>query len=396
MIKDKEIVHCIEKRILRLQQYMQENNINYALIYKPENVFYFSHFNPVLNSMPVFVVIPATGSPTLLVPALRYAHAVEEGAISDVLCFGKWGSAPSAANNYVEALKYKIPWKTQKIAFELDSLEVSKYTTFQRELGFVSAVSISEAISSLKIIKDEYEISCIRKAACLVDRGMDVAISALRSGYSEADACTEGQYAMRKLWQASFGSMEICGFGTTEGGMTDSLQMWCLSDTRIAYGCDCSRSYIPREGDVVLPMAWAKVDGYHAENERTLAWGQITGVRAKAYDAVLAARNAEFEILRPGITFADLYNAAVTEFKKAGFRDILPGRVGHGVGNSAHEYPSVAADNLLPLKPGMVITVEPGLMDASWGGVRHSDTVLILSDGYERLTKYPNGFLRNE
>jgi len=43
------------------------------------------------------------------------------------------------------------------------------------------------------------------------------------------------------------------------------------------------------------------------------------------------------------------------------------------------------------LKPGMVITVEPGLMDKSWGGVRHSDTVLITQDGYESLTLYENG-----
>jgi Xaa-Pro dipeptidase len=45
------------------------------------------------------------------------------------------------------------------------------------------------------------------------------------------------------------------------------------------------------------------------------------------------------------------------------------------------------------LESGMVITVEPGLMDASWGGARHSDTVLVTDSGYERLTKLDDGYL---
>lgn len=395
MAADKIICTYLKKRIKRLQDYMKTEGIDYSIIYKPENVFYFSHFNPVLNSMPVFVGIPVDGEPVLLVPALRYAHAVEEGAISNVQCFGKWGSAPSIAKSYDAALAGLLPEKVEKIGLELDTLEVSKYELLKKSLGFGQAVSISNAILQLKIIKDEYEISCIRKSALLVDTGMAKAVESLRNGLSEADACTEGQYAMRKMWQEKFGDMEICGFGTSEGGMTDSLQMWCLSDSRIAYGCDCSRSYKPRNGDVVLPMAWAKVDGYHAENERTIAWGQISGDRAAGYKAVLAAREAEFKILKPGTAFSELYQAAANEFKKGGFGDILPGRVGHGVGNSAHEYPSVAEDNTLLLQPGMVITIEPGLMDASWGGVRHSDTVLITEKGYDRLTQYPNGYLSN-
>jgi len=47
--------------------------------------------------------------------------------------------------------------------------------------------------------------------------------------------------------------------------------------------------------------------------------------------------------------------------------------------------------NKLIVQSGMVITVEPGLMDKSWGGVRHSDTVLITEDGFERMTKLDMG-----
>lgn len=97
--------------------------------------------------------------------------------------------------------------------------------------------------------------------------------------------------------------------------------------------------------------------------------------------------------LKPGTPFEDLYAGAVEIFGAYGFGSILPGRIGHGIGLSAHEFPSVAQRNRMPLAPGMVFTVEPGLMDKKWGGVRHSDTVLVTEDGYESLTKFPNGRL---
>lgn len=387
------VISCVRRRIRRMQQYMGEQQIDTVILYKPENVFYFSQFNPVLNSMPVFVIVPQSGEAVLLVPCLRYAHALDEGALQKVVCFGKWGSAPSLGMDPAKVIAGLVPGRHKKIGMELDSMEVSRYRSLCAGLDPEDVVSVSSAISHMKIKKDEYEIERIRRAAMTVDCGMGRAIACLKEGYSEAAACTEGQYAMRHLWLEKFPDSEICGFGTSEGGMTDSLQMWCLSNERIAYGCDCSRNHVPQPGDVVLPMAWAKVDGYHAENERVLACGTLEGPRARAVNAILEARQKEFEILRPGTAFCDLYQAAAEVFRAHGFGDILPGRVGHGVGNSAHEFPSVSGDNTMLLEPGMVITVEPGLMDASWGGARHSDTVLITESGYEKLTKLDDGRL---
>ena len=105
----------------------------------------------------------------------------------------------------------------------------------------------------------------------------------------------------------------------------------------------------------------------------------------------VSSKEGTFQILKPGILFKELYFAAAKVYSDAGFENILPGRIGHGCGCSAHEFPSLAPNNEIPLAPGMVITIEPGLMDKKWGGVRHSDTVLITEDGYERLTKLDNG-----
>lgn len=391
---DIRIKPLILKRLERLKAQMSEKGIGAAVLVKPENVFYFSHFNPVINSHPVFMLVPSQGEPCLLVHCLRYAHAQEESCIDSIRCYGRWGDAPSLAQEPADAIGRLLGASVDTVGFELESIPAALCTQLCEKLRIRSSVSLSEEISVMKMVKDAYEIDCIRRSARLVDCGVQTAIEYLRKGRSEAEACTEAQYRMRKMWHKSFPEYEVCGFGTSEGGMIDSLHVWCLSNEHIAYGCDCPRHYIPVGGDVSLPMAWAKLGGYHAENERTVISGKLSGPRERAYSAMLEARAGIFQILKPGVRFEELYSAAANVFSAHGFGDILPGRVGHGVGNSAHEFPSLARGNRIALAPGMVVTVEPGLMDKGWGGVRHSDTVLITGSGYEVLTKLDSGLLR--
>ena len=56
---------------------------------------------------------------------------------------------------------------------------------------------------------------------------------------------------------------------------------------------------------------------------------------------------------------------------------------------SLHEFPSLNKNNDMVLEEGMVVTVEPGLVFAGWGSVRHSDTVVVRRDGVEILTRSP-------
>lgn len=382
--------HFVARRIEALKDRLAEKGLDAAIIVKPENAFYFSNFNPVINSHPCFVIISAGKDACLLAHSIRSDHAKAEGALDNVRLYGKWGSNISLAMDPVDAIREILSEKPVKLGLELDAISFSLYKSICDKLNILSVDDISRDINMMRVIKDEYEISCIRKSADLVDTGVRTAINCLENGYSEACASTEGQYQMRKAWSELYCDTEVCGFGTSEGGMIDSLHVWCLSNEHIAYGCDCPKHYVPVPGDISLPMAWAKVNGYHAENERSIIINKLKGIREKAYNSMLEARQAIFENLKPGVTFESLYMKAAEIFAGYGFGDILPGRVGHGVGCSAHEFPSLTKGNLIPLTKGMVITVEPGLMDKSWGGVRHSDTVLITENGYECMTKLDN------
>ena len=383
-----ELRDFVKKRIQHLQETMAEKGIDLAIISSPENVYYYSNFNPIIISHAPYYVVSAKSS-FLLVHAIRYNHAINEGAVDDIFCYGKWGKAKSVADSAMEAIKLLVPENVKNIAIEGEYASFNFIEELKSIFGIEKFFDISSAISNQRLIKDPYEIKMCRVSGKLVDIGISKSIEALQDGYSEAAACTEGQYAMRQEWHKNYQKYEVSGFSNKQTAQIDTLCVWCMTNERLNYGCDCPTGYVPQNGDLTMPMSWARVSGYNVENERSILIGNASDNRRRAYDAMLRARKKIFEHLKPGTIFSQLYSMAMQEFIKSGFENILPGRCGHGMGLSSHEYPSVAKDNNTPLAAGMIITVEPGLMSQELGAVRHSDTVLITEDGFEFLTNTP-------
>jgi Xaa-Pro aminopeptidase len=72
---------------------------------------------------------------------------------------------------------------------------------------------------------------------------------------------------------------------------------------------------------------------------------------------------------------------------RAGYAEQFIHTTGHGVGVEIHEPPRVSARDATILRPGMVITIEPGVYLPGQFGVRIEDTVLVTSKGREVLTQ---------
>lgn len=385
-----ELRGYVKNRIEKMQNTMAGKGVDVTILTRPENVFYFSNFNPVIIShVPYFILTQDRAF--LLVHSIRHDHAVAEGAADEVLCYGKWGATKAIAMDAFDAMREILGDKEMVVGIEGDYASVNFVKSLKSKLNVKDVVDVSSHIANQRLIKDAHEINLCRISGRLVDTGVVTAIEALKGGASEAQACTEGQYAMRKLWHAEYQNYEVSGFSNSETAQIDSLCVWCMSNERLSYGCDCPTGYVPQAGDLTMPMSWARIGGYNVENERSVMVGQVSEIRRRAYDAMLRARQQIFDQLRPGTIFEDLYFSAMKVYEDAGFGNILPGRCGHGMGLSSHEFPSVTKGNQAPLAPGMVLTVEPGLMSTDLGAVRHSDTVLITEDGFEFLTKSDRG-----
>jgi Xaa-Pro aminopeptidase len=107
-------------------------------------------------------------------------------------------------------------------------------------------------------------------------------------------------------------------------------------------------------------------------------------VAFKATEAGIAA-------CRPGATTTDLWRAMNDVLEAGGALGNNVGRLGHGLGMQLTEWPSNRPGDDTPLRPGMVMTIEPGLEFAPGRMMVHEENVVVTEDGCDLLTRraYP-------
>jgi Xaa-Pro aminopeptidase len=91
------------------------------------------------------------------------------------------------------------------------------------------------------------------------------------------------------------------------------------------------------------------------------------------------------DVIKPGVRMAEAYHAAFKVFEDAGVAKLFTHSLGHGIGLETHEGPSLSPRTEGEFRPGMVVTVEPGLYDAAWGGVRWEYMVVVTEEGCKAL-----------
>jgi len=144
-------------------------------------------------------------------------------------------------------------------------------------------------------------------------------------------------------------------------------------------------------------------------DKRTRYWGDMTRTVVRGapppevermWDAVLEAQQAGLDAVRPGASGRDVHFACSDVFKEHGYgslakpyRDIKSAArfihgTGHGLGLEIHEFPRIG-DVDVTLEVGDVITVEPGLYDPQFGGIRIEDLVVVTEEGCRNLTPLP-------
>jgi len=108
---------------------------------------------------------------------------------------------------------------------------------------------------------------------------------------------------------------------------------------------------------------------------------------------VLDAQAAAIKFLRPGVTTIQADRVARDVIKDAGFEKQFGHGLGHGIGRDIHELPTLRRTGTEEeLRPGMIVTVEPGIYLPGEGGVRIEDDVLITHSGCEVLSSLDKSF----
>ena len=132
----------------------------------------------------------------------------------------------------------------------------------------------------------------------------------------------------------------------------------------------------------VLLDVGCRVDTYCSDQTRTFWFGEKEDPKfTRIRDLVQEAQSNAIKHMHPGMLMSDAYNLAMDVFRKAGEDTHFTHSLGHGVGLDTHEKPSLSPSSKGILKPGMTVTVEPGLYYPGWGGVRLEFTTIMEENG---------------
>ena len=225
-------------------------------------------------------------------------------------------------------------------------------------------------------IKSAAELKLMRKAIELTGKGLQRAFGDCVPGKWEYELQADVEYEMFR------GGADYTSFLSIIGSGENSLI--------IHY--DKNRRQM-KAGDLVVMDVGAEYDGYASDVTRTIpVSGKFSKAQAEVYSVVLRTQKEIIDIIKPGIPMRDLDKKAKDVISQAGYKKYILHGVTHPVGIDVHDI--WASDTL---KPGMVVTVEPGIYipaDADsikpeyrGFGIRIEDDVLVTETGYEVLTK---------
>ncbi len=229
-------------------------------------------------------------------------------------------------------------------------------------------------IEEMRMVKDPVEIRKLRGAAEILNRLIDGIEDSLRRGglSSELDAALYIERECRIL------GAEGASFETIAAGPDRSFGIHAFP----GYGPGAFAS----PGLSILDFG-VSCDGYAGDVTLTVVSGRPSPRQRLLLELVEEAYTQALALCTAGTPVSRIAAAADRVFSRHGLS--MPHSLGHGLGLQVHEAPYLRSspEKEVPLRPGMVFTLEPGLYDPGAGGVRLENDILITETGPEVLTR---------
>lgn len=237
-------------------------------------------------------------------------------------------------------------------------------------------VPVENVLTNIRKVKDDHEIDLIRKSVGVAEEAFEAFRSEVTVGQSENHLAGLLVFELRSRG-ASDSSFPVI----VAAGANSSLPHYRPGEVLV-------------QRDQPLLIDWgAMYKGYASDLTRTLMVGRVSPKVKQIYKAVFDAQQAAIKFLRPGVTTMQADRVARDVIEKAGYGKQFGHGLGHGIGREIHELPTMRkTGGEEELRPGMIVTVEPGIYLPGEGGVRIEDDVLITHSGCEVLSSLDRSF----
>lgn len=297
----------------------------------------------------------------LLVDARYTVAAVQEAIDFEVVEFSA-GQRNGSLREFSKQLR--------SIGYEDDFVTVAEFQGLKNACPNVVWEGVSEHLAKLRMIKSEEEIQYLRVAEQIAVDAFEAVLGQIKIGVRETEIALELEYQMRKRGASgtSFETIVVSGIKSSmPHGKPDQKKLEIGDFVTMDFGCI--------------------YHGYCSDMTRTVAMGKVSAEQKRIYETVKAAQECGLDAIRAGMCAKEVDAAAREMIQKAGYGEYFGHSLGHGVGLLIHELPNLSPRSETILRPGMIVTCEPGIYLPDLGGVRIEDMVCVTENGIENLTE---------
>ena len=369
-----------EERIRKAAKLTEEKGLDVLILNSNEadfaNARYFSGFWPLFER--AGVAISAKGKAALMVGPESDIFAADVSRIKDIFVLMAYRESadpsypelsPSTFSDVFKCIGVSGKKLRIGVASFLDT-SIVIYTAIQEAFPEAEIVRADDIMVSLRSIKSENEIACLKEGFKIVTYATDAVINALRPGVTE---CQMVGVAQKAIYE--------------KGAEYEGLPMYVFSENSTRHAI--SRSHpdkIISRGDIVQLNLSARVDGYSPSIGMPLSMGKLTQERRDVIEFGLKAHNWTEKQLIAGVKASDVAKGFYNFYKDNGFeKNFLYGPC-HGLGMIEVEAPWMETDSDYLLKPNMTFQVDTFIKGNTFG-VRWEKGIVIRDGGCEALTE---------
>ena len=358
-----------ETRLAQLRAQLQQNRCDGAVIANAYNVRYLTGFT---GSAGMCLV---TAQRAWFITDFRYQEQASQQVAG-------WDIVIAEKGLWKEAAKLAKRHKLSRLGFEAEhtsvaALEDAEIALSAKSTGAratkqrgIKTVSTRRLVEDLRLVKQDEELVKLQRAVDVIDEVFEYICGFLKQGLAEREVSDELLFQMRR-----------------RGATGPSFTPIVASGVRGALPHGIASDKIIEAGEMVTIDMGAIVDGYCSDCTRTVCIGKPTRKQQKIYETVWLAQTAASDALRPGLGCKAADAVARKIIEDAGYGEAFGHGLGHGVGIEIHEAPRLSKLGTGKLAVGNVVTCEPGIYIAGWGGVRIEDMMVITPNGSHTFTR---------
>ena len=334
-----------EKRTLKAQQLMQNHGLDALLLTTETNVRYFTGFLTRFWESPTrpwYLIIPSKGKPIAVIPSIGEA-LMSKTWLDDIRTWPSPDLKDDGISLLSETLQEIAKNKNIGIPSGTETYVRMPQTDLKKLSQNVKLTSDFDIIKKLRMTKSSEEIDKI-KVACGIAADAFSRVPEIAFENVNLDEVFR-KFQVLCLESGADWVPYLAGGADTEG--YDDV----ISPAKVA----------PlKKRDILMLDTGLVWDGYFCDYDRNWSVGTPSKVVSDSYSQLLEASDAAFELAKPGATASDLFNAMNSVLTRNSLGTDA-GRLGHGVGMSLTEWPSLIPDDHTVLEQGMVLSLEPGI-----------------------------------